>query len=351
MNKVEELLKKIEDSGTRVIYLTKYGSHLYGTNTPKSDLDFKGVFLPTKEEILLGKVPRTKSFSTKSSAKDEKNNSDDLDCELYSYSYFLELAESGQTVALEMLWSSGLKQETVPGNVIVSSDYWFDLVSLRNKFITTNMKAFMGYAKSQAVKYSLKGDKMNTARKVKETFEHLKNISDSISKEIPGKLVDYFEFLEEAYKNDPNVEFSKDKNGLRMMVVCKRALQESITFKKALETVDGILKKYGHRAQQAAEHDGADFKAISHAYRIALELKDLYATNRLEFPFDESRKCLLLSIKEGNFKVSEIMDALDFQMSLIEDLSSGHNLPDKVDKNIRISHVLKMYESIVKGEI
>jgi len=30
----------------------KFGSHLYGTTTPSSDMDFKSVFIPTREEIL-----------------------------------------------------------------------------------------------------------------------------------------------------------------------------------------------------------------------------------------------------------------------------------------------------------
>lgn len=35
------------------------GSHLFGTNTEKSDKDFKGVFLPSADDILLGKFDQT----------------------------------------------------------------------------------------------------------------------------------------------------------------------------------------------------------------------------------------------------------------------------------------------------
>lgn len=31
----------------------KFGSHLYGTNTPNSDLDYKAIYLPTAREIIL----------------------------------------------------------------------------------------------------------------------------------------------------------------------------------------------------------------------------------------------------------------------------------------------------------
>jgi predicted nucleotidyltransferase len=37
----------------------RFGSHLYGTATPESDLDFKGVYLPEARDILLQRVKPT----------------------------------------------------------------------------------------------------------------------------------------------------------------------------------------------------------------------------------------------------------------------------------------------------
>ena len=41
-----------------------HGSHLYGLNTPESDIDYKGVFMPSIDELLLGKSPKQISEST-----------------------------------------------------------------------------------------------------------------------------------------------------------------------------------------------------------------------------------------------------------------------------------------------
>ena len=68
----------------------KFGSHLYGTNTEDSDADYKGVFLPTKKEILLNNIPKCRNFSTSNGLT--KNNPNDLDEEIYSLHYFLKLA-------------------------------------------------------------------------------------------------------------------------------------------------------------------------------------------------------------------------------------------------------------------
>ena len=39
-----------------IICEVKFGSTLYGTRTEDSDDDIKGIFLPTKKDILLGKI-------------------------------------------------------------------------------------------------------------------------------------------------------------------------------------------------------------------------------------------------------------------------------------------------------
>ena len=81
-----------------LIVKMKFGSHLYGTNTVHSDVDYKGVFLPSKKELLLGAVPKCRNFSTNLGA--QKNSQDDIDEEIYSLHYFLKLACQGQTVAI-----------------------------------------------------------------------------------------------------------------------------------------------------------------------------------------------------------------------------------------------------------
>lgn len=39
-----------------LVVRVEFGSHLYGTNTPASDHDYKSVFIPSAEDILLQRV-------------------------------------------------------------------------------------------------------------------------------------------------------------------------------------------------------------------------------------------------------------------------------------------------------
>jgi len=134
-----------------------FGSHLYGTNTPESDKDFKGVFMPTKEQIYLGKIP--KCYSEQTGDDKSKNTKEDTDTEIYSLHYFIKLACEGQTVALDMLHAP-LDMRTY------SSPLWHRIIFNRSKFYTKNMKAFVGYARRQAAKYGIKGSRLDAAKNV-----------------------------------------------------------------------------------------------------------------------------------------------------------------------------------------
>src|SRR6516162_8798992 len=88
----------------KLIVEMRFGSHLYGTTTPLSDLDYKGVYIPDARDILLQRVRRSVSQS-RPKALGEKNSAGDVDRELYSLQRFLELLAEGQTVALDMLFA------------------------------------------------------------------------------------------------------------------------------------------------------------------------------------------------------------------------------------------------------
>ena len=138
---------------------TIFGSHLYGTNTEESDMDYKGIFMPSKKEMFLGKIPKCISETTKS-GNTSKNTAEDVDTDIYSLQYFIELALQGETVALDMLHTP-----THPFT-IATHPIWDELVSLRSKFYTKNLKAFVGYCRRQAANYGIKGSRISAAKSV-----------------------------------------------------------------------------------------------------------------------------------------------------------------------------------------
>ena len=55
----------------------KFGSHLYGTDTPSSDTDYKGIYLPEAKDCYLDNIKHTIDMSTGNSHS--KNTKEDID--------------------------------------------------------------------------------------------------------------------------------------------------------------------------------------------------------------------------------------------------------------------------------
>ena len=139
---------------------SKFGSHLYGCSTEKSDTDYKGIFLPSKEDLILQKVSKSINNITKKDCS-QKNTSDDVDYEVYSLHYFLELASQGETVALDML-------HIPKGFEEITSPEWEFIRKNRNKFYTKNLKSYLGYLRKQVSKYGFRSSRLHTVSEVKK---------------------------------------------------------------------------------------------------------------------------------------------------------------------------------------
>ncbi len=287
----------------------KFGSHLYGTATAASDLDFKGIFLPSKEDILLGKIPKSISFSTKT--KDSKNQPDDIDVELYSLHYFIKLACEGQTVALDMLHAP----ETM---IVESSDIWTLIVSERRRFYSKNLKSFIQYARRQASKYGIKGSRLNTATTV---MNFLKAEDPAIKlRAIWYKLPR----MEHCY------EAGRDPNGTRQYQICGKVFQETTAIGYIIPVLEKFSDEYGSRARAAAQNRDIDWKALSHALRAAIQVKQIVTENTITFPLKEAP--FLTKVKDGKLDyLSEVAPVLESLMEEVEELVSKSKLPEKAD--------------------
>src|ERR1051326_295946 len=88
----------------RNIVSIEFGSHLYGTSTPASDLDFKAVYIPSARDILLQRV-KGSIVNARQKAEKEKTLPGEVEEESYSLQRYLELVSEGQTVALDILFA------------------------------------------------------------------------------------------------------------------------------------------------------------------------------------------------------------------------------------------------------
>mgnify|MGYP001588205805 CR=1 FL=1 len=281
----------------KLICKTVFGSHLYGTATPTSDNDVRGIFLPSKNEILLGRVPRTN--------KDNGNSTEDF--ELYSIHHFVKLACEGQTLAFDMLWTPTHQVERGEAGHV-----WDELCALRHKFLSKRMSAFVGYARGQAAKYSLKGERLAKL----ETF--LGMLKPAYGDFL---LADYFEQL-------PKDDERTNAQGVKELQIAGKWYGERTQVRYVRESLQGVIDGYGQRAN--ASKAGVDWKAMSHAVRVSLELQDLLTEGQIKFPLHYAEG--LLRIKRGEQSLSFVQDYLDEVLENVNKLIDRSSLPDKVDR-------------------
>ena len=292
------------------IFRIKFGSHLYGTQTPESDTDYKAIYIPSGRDIVLGNFEKTINVS-RSKAVRERNNKDDVDVEIFSLDRYLDLLCEGQTVALDMLF--GYAQRPVndgsPTNEIMDTVY-----KNRFNFISKNVCAFIGYAKQQAYKYSMKITRMDILEKSITMLE-------SLSKK--SRLGEFWESIEffvacnsQFLSSDklPLIEIvsmsSPDgKRIIRHLSVCGKKIAETLTVEKAIECYRKAHAEYGDRVKMQ-QSKGFDFKALSHAFRVISEARELLDTGFITFPRPE--RDTLIKIKAGELpyaKVSELIES------------------------------------------
>lgn len=322
-NKLKEITKDLN-----IIFICKFGSHLYGTATENSDVDIKGIFAPTKEQCFLNKIPKAITYSSKND-NSEKNISEDIDIEIYSLHYYLELLKKGDTGALDILHARSNE------NAIMHDSIWWDfLYKNRKDFYTTNLKAFVGYCRTQAAKYGIKGSRLNDA----------KMVLDFLKKHNP------LDRLEKSWDRLPNGEHIRKidadpANGFQfpMYEVCNRKMQSTVTVQYAYDMVEKFYNAYGERAKKAANNDGIDFKAVSHALRCAYQMRSVYRDGDIIFPLPEAEE--LLKVKNGKCDyMTEVAPKLESLMDEVEGLCAKSNLPERGDSKKWEKWLLSIYQ-------
>ena len=298
------------------IVTIKFGSHLYGTNTPASDLDIKSIYIPEARDILLNKVKDSINNSRKK-VEGERNTSDDVDEEIFSLKKYLKLVAEGQTVYLDMLFA--------PVEFILERSWlWGHIQNNTNKLISRKTGAFVGYCHQQANKYGIKGSRVAAAREALEFLDQFPNKKQKLN--LSSDIIEKF-VLNSKNQNHITIEMI---NYIKHLVVCGKKLPYTVSIEVAMSIIRRLMDEYGHRALMAEKNEGVDWKALSHAVRIADQAIELYSTGRIDFPRPNANQ--LLKIKLGEYSYSYVADLIE---QLEEELiwTADHSeLPKEVDQ-------------------
>ncbi len=334
---IKKLINNFEKKhNCKVVYVTKYGSKLYGTDNPNSDTDYKGIFIPNKNDVLLKKD--LEHFNFNSNDENTKNSKDDVDLQLFSLYKFFNLLKKGETGAMDILFSM-FREDTQ-----VHNDKAFTSIMMENykKFYNRNLHSFIGYCVGQSKVYNVRGERFNELHLFVKKFNTLVKEQGNEKLETMFPLIDEM-FVEYAYKYinyviaDTSRGSGETKQGRYVEVLGKRFLG-TVTVKYFADKITDMEEQFGNRARASAK--GVDFKALSHAVRVISEVEELIDEEFITFPL--KNRAYVTSVKEGSESLEDVMNYLDTQLTVVQEKLENSNLQERSDEVFMDELILKL---------
>ena len=288
-----------------IILFTRFGSHLYGTNTENSDSDYKGIFINRGSQ----KTPKTITIG-KDKNPGEKNTPDDIDIQLFNLEYFFELLQTGDITSFDIL-------HTNKENTLITSDIWKLIQKNKSIFYSKNLTSLVGYVKKQASKYGIKGSRLYVAEKFVNLLDKFdaENRMNSIWPDLP--ISEYSNYIE-------------GKELIQHYIICGKIIQDTVKIGYAKRIVQNYIDKFGERAKMARNNNGVDWKALSHAIRASFQYTQIMVKGDIEFPLVDAE--FLKLIKLGEYEYSFVADVLEKSIETLNYFAKVSNLPENINK-------------------
>ncbi len=305
--------------GFKLIFRCISGSNLYGTNTPDSDIDERGVFVPS-EEYFYGFLNRTEQF------EDKKN-----DIVYYEIRKFMQLAISCNPNIIELLF--------VPKDKWLHyTDEWEEIIKNSHLFVSKKAKhTFSGYAHAQFNKIKLHRNWLLNPPKKKPEREDfgLSPYKSDLSKDQIGafnvllsmkleNIRDFHPLKEELEKMEethtikslctqfPQIDLESTKNIIPISNMFLEILQKENAYSQAQRYFNQYenWKKNRNPTRAKLENEfGFDLKHAMHLCRLISEGEELLTTGKITFPRPDAK--FLLEVKNGVYTYDEIYELLN----------------------------------------
>ena len=323
-----------------VIFRGVVGSRAYGTNTPDSDTDIRGIFVvPSIEYACLSQPPKQVS--------DERN-----DRTYYSLRRFCELAANANPTAIEILY--------LPEDCILTSSLAYSI--LRNKrrmFLTGKIiDSYIGYAMSQIKK--ARGANKRVWNPWPENppipddycflLDDVKGVTTPISKSNVNllnckavrllgagasnifALYDYQEPTGGVFRGGMIYESKVEDLHLDKRVGLLIYNEQSFDNAKRQHQVYWEWRKHRNDSRWIAQEHGQmdyDTKNMMHLVRLLLVGENIVKQGEPIIRFEGDELKLLLSIKRGEWSFDEIVSYAENKMDMLK--LNRNKLPQNCD--------------------
>lgn len=321
----------MEDFG-KLIYRIKTGSSLYGLQTPESDVDYVGVFIPKTDYLLGLKTVDEVDNSTKNSKADRRNISDDVDDKTYALPKFLHLLIQNNPNIVEMLFPT-------PEVIDTLKPEFQELIDNRDKIVSQKVfHTFTGYAFSQKKKLTVKSERYKSLVVAIEAIEnsfHPSDLKDS------KRAI----FEEEAIIFNKILKYYKGQKGNT------ESFHKGMPLKTIYEKLVEERDNYGWRVKtDTFETLGYDVKFGYHLIRILAEGYQLLKTGKLSFPISGQVREDIVRIRAGEVNIKELLQIYDSYDILCKQALKTTQLPKTPDWKWANKYLIKTLKNSILNE-
>ena len=284
----------------KLLFLIKAGSHFFDLNSPNSDSDFRGIYMPSEKEFYEGEARRRfwERKTLEGNKTGVKNTKDDVDFYLYSFTFFLDLIKRGDFNSMEMLHAPQDKILIDSGEIRVMREF-------RQNILVNDISAFLGFIKKEYRRY---GININHYKIQEDLANFLRKYP------VHTRLNSIWEDIKEYGAENNQIIFTTsltgNNNRVPTLKVAQRFYQNTVTTDYIVKAIGTRLKRYGHRQKNMAA-SGVEFKGLYHALRLIYEANDLFDHGEFQIPFNKERHKTLKSIKEGTMSQEEVFNLID----------------------------------------
>lgn len=317
------------------------GSHLFGTNTENSDKDYKGVYIPDADSILLGNYKDSKQYTT--GDENSKNSKEDIDVELYSIRKFFKMLKNGDTAAIELLFT--------PEELIIEKDpLWDEIVKHRDDFLTSKVTGMIGYARQQAHKYGIKGSRMGELNNIITKLKEIEKLFSFANPKLKHAWLDVVQAVD-GFDHVHIIELEVSKNMQNVTVPALDILGKKFDHHCTFPYVLGILKKvynnYGQRAREAKKNNGIDWKALSHAARVMFQGQELLEHGYVTLPLKPEERDIVMKIKKGEMDYKLVAPIIEKGLEDLEKAKDNTSLAKEFNSDLANKIILKLHKKVI----
>lgn len=323
-------LKTNEHLGKNIILLGLGGSHAYGTNTPESDLDIRGVALNRKEEILTNQ-----NF--------EQFVNEETDTTIYSFNKIVTLLSNCNPNTIEIL---GLK----PEHYLYLSPIGQELIDNSHLFLSKKaVHSFGGYANQQLRRLENKSNRLvgqsQNEEHIYKTIEHASYDFKSRYFEMPDDGIKLYidKAIQEGYDTEIFMDINLSHYPLR-------------DYKGMWSEMQSIVKAYGKigkRNEKAIEHNKLG-KHMMHLIRLYMMCIDILENEKI-VTYREAEHDLLMDIRNGKYldsnrqPIKEFYEMVNEYEKKLEYAKENTALPSSPNYKKINEFVMDVNERVVRG--